>query len=124
MRISDWRSDVCSSDLQYAPRVLAINSYPITGGNDEGSGIRMGQSVGGALTHMEQFFATRTTFPPESLIKGIIVNEQGQRFINEDAYHGRVAQYALRPSTGRRSEDRRGGKECVSPCKYRWLPYT
>lgn len=86
---------------QYAPRVLGINSYPITGGNDDGSGIRMGQSVGGALTHMEQFFATRTTFPPESLIKGIIVNEQGQRFINEDAYHGRVAQYALRQSNGR-----------------------
>src|SRR3546814_19686160 len=22
-----------------------------------------------------------------------------------------------------RSEERRGGKECVSPCKYRWSPY-
>ncbi|MDE2302990.1 MAG: FAD-dependent oxidoreductase [Sphingomonadales bacterium] len=94
---------ICNDDMvrQYAPRVSTVNPYPITAGNDDGSGIRMGQSVGAAVTHMEQFFATRTTFPPESLIKGILVNEQGQRFINEDAYHGRVAQYALRQSNGR-----------------------
>src|SRR3546814_7715567 len=24
---------------------------------------------------------------------------------------------------GRRSEERRGGKECVSTCRYRWSPY-
>ena len=86
---------------QFAPSALGINGIPITGGNDDGSGIKMGMSVGGGVTHMEQYFATRTTFPPESLVKGIFINEQGQRFINEDAYHGRVAQYALRQSNGR-----------------------
>lgn len=86
---------------QYAPQAKAINAFPLTGGNDDGSGIRMGISVGGSVTHMEQFFATRTTFPPESLVKGIFVNEQGQRFINEDAYHGRIAQYAIRQPRGR-----------------------
>ncbi|MEZ5743208.1 MAG: FAD-dependent oxidoreductase [Sphingomonadaceae bacterium] len=86
---------------QYAPQVRTLNAMPLTGGNDDGSGIRMGMSVGGAVTHMEQFFATRTTFPPESLVKGVFVNERGQRFINEDAYHGRIAQYCIRQPGGR-----------------------
>lgn len=94
---------ICNTGMvrQHAPLALKVNPYPITGGNDDGAGILMGQSVGGAVSHMEQFFATRTTYPPESLVKGIFVNEQGQRFINEDAYHGRVAQYCLRQSGGR-----------------------
>ncbi|MBU6268953.1 MAG: FAD-dependent oxidoreductase [Sphingomonadales bacterium] len=94
---------ICNDDMlrQHAPRVATVNPYPITAGNDDGSGIRMGQSVGGALTHMEQFFTTRTTFPPESLVKGVFVNAQGQRFINEDAYHGRVAQYCVRQTEGK-----------------------
>ena len=94
---------ICNEAMlrQYAPLALTINGMPITGGNDDGSGIRMGMSVGGAVTHMEQFFVTKTTFPPESLVKGVFVNERGQRFINEDAYHGRVAQYAIRQPGGR-----------------------
>lgn len=94
---------ICNDDMlrQFAPAALTISGIPITGGNDDGSGILMGMSAGGGVTHMEQVFATRTTFPPASLVKGIFVNEQGQRFINEDAYHGRVAQYALRQTGGR-----------------------
>jgi 3-oxo-5alpha-steroid 4-dehydrogenase len=94
---------ICNPDMlrQFAPLALEINAMPITGGNDDGSGIRMGMSVGGAVTHMEQFFVTKTTFPPDSLVKGVFVNEQGRRFVNEDAYHGRVAQYAMRQTGGR-----------------------
>jgi 3-oxo-5alpha-steroid 4-dehydrogenase len=94
---------ICNKDMlaQYAPRALETATYPISGGNDDGSGIRMGMSVGGAVTHMEQFFATKTSFPPESLVKGAFVNERGQRYINEDAYHGRVAQYTMRQTNGR-----------------------
>lgn len=84
----------------YAPLVLGCPN-PTTGGNDDGSGIRMGISVGAAAIHMDQFFATRPFFPPESLVKGIFVNELGQRFINEDAYHGRVTHYMLRQPNGR-----------------------
>ncbi|WP_341649148.1 hypothetical protein [Thauera humireducens] len=36
----------------------------MSGGNDDGSGIRMGMSVGGATIHMDQFFATIPFFPP------------------------------------------------------------
>lgn len=85
---------------RYAPAALACPSQ-VSAGNDDGSGIRMGIGVGGAATHMEQFFATMPYFPPESLVKGIFVNQRGTRFINEDAYHGRVAHYILRQPDGR-----------------------
>ena len=93
---------ICNESMlrTYAPLVLGCPN-PTTGGNDDGSGIRMGISVGAAAIHMDQFFATRPFFPPESLVKGIFVNELGQRFINEDAYHGRVTHYMLRQPNGR-----------------------
>ncbi len=85
---------------RYVPEALQC-SLPVTAGNDDGSGIRMGIGVGAAAIHMEQFFCTMPFFPPESLVKGIFVNEIGVRFINEDAYHGRVAHYILRQPNAR-----------------------
>ncbi|HHX34399.1 MAG TPA: FAD-dependent oxidoreductase [Gammaproteobacteria bacterium] len=85
---------------RYAPEALKCEQ-PVTGGNDDGSGIRMGISVGATTLNMHEFFATLPFFPPESLIKGIFVNERSQRFINEDTYHGRVAHYVLRQANGR-----------------------
>lgn len=93
---------ICNASMlrRYAPDA-ADCPIPTSGGNDDGSGIRMGISVGAAAIHMDQFFATRPYFPPESLVKGVFVNELGQRFINEDAYHGRVTQHMLRQPHGR-----------------------
>ncbi len=85
---------------RYAPEALECEQQ-VTGGNDDGSGIRMGVSVGATTLNMQEFFATLPFFPPESLIKGIFVNERGQRFINEDTYHGRAAHYVLRQPNGR-----------------------
>ena len=85
---------------RYAPDALKCEQL-VTGGNDNGSGIRMGISVGATTLNMQEFFATLPFFPPESLIKGIFVNERSQRFINEDTYHGRVAHYVLRQPSGR-----------------------
>ena len=79
--------------LRHAPEALRCNS-PI-GAMDDGTGILMGQSVGGRTIHMEQFFTTCPWYPPESLVKGIFVNAAGQRFINEDCYHGRVGRKIL-----------------------------
>lgn len=84
---------------RFAPEALVCEQQ-VTGGNDDGSGIRMGVSVGAATLNMQEFFATLPFFPPESLIKGGFVNERGQRFINEDTCHGRVAQYVLRQPRG------------------------
>lgn len=93
---------VCNDAMvqRFAPAALRCK-VQTTGGNDDGSGIRMGMGVGGAAIHMDQFFCTMPFFPPESLVKGIFVNARGSRFINEDAYHGRVTQYILRQPDAR-----------------------
>jgi succinate dehydrogenase/fumarate reductase flavoprotein subunit len=38
---------------------------------------------------MGEGFVSVPFYPPAAHVKGILVNGQGQRFINEDAYHGR-----------------------------------
>ncbi|MCW6534784.1 FAD-dependent oxidoreductase [Sphingomonas lycopersici] len=78
---------------RYAPGALRA-SEPI-GENDNGSGILMGMAAGGDAIHMDEFFTTCPWIMPESLVKGIFVNERGQRFINEDCYHGRVSRTML-----------------------------
>ena len=81
---------------QYAPQVDRLAHDPLSAGHDDGSGIRMGQSVGAAAIHMDELFMTLPIYPPESHVKGILVNEAGQRFTNEDAYPGRVAVHCTR----------------------------
>ena len=78
---------------RHAPQTLRL-ANPI-GENDNGSGILMGMGVGGDAIHMDEFFTTCPWIMPESLVKGIFVNERGQRFINEDCYHGRVSRTML-----------------------------
>ncbi|MEJ6656460.1 MAG: FAD-dependent oxidoreductase [Pseudomonas sp.] len=73
----------------------------VSAGNDDGSGIRMGMSVGAATLNMQEFFTTLPYFPPVSLVKGIFVNERGQRFVNEDCYHGKVAHDVMGQPNGR-----------------------
>jgi 3-oxo-5alpha-steroid 4-dehydrogenase len=79
----------------YAPRLTAGN-IPVGNPGDTGTGILMGQAAGGALIHMNEGFITLPFYPPASLTFGIFVNAQGQRFINEDVYHARIADHALR----------------------------
>lgn len=74
---------------KYCPQTFKIND-PI-GDKDDGSGINLGLSVGGDAVHMDQFFTTCPWTIPEPQAHGVFVNIQGQRFINEDCYHGRVS---------------------------------
>ncbi len=78
---------------QHAPEALRCETA--LGTIDDGSGILMGQAAGGRAIHMNEFFTTCPWYPPESLVKGIFVNQAGQRFINEDCYHGRIARAAV-----------------------------
>lgn len=84
---------------QHAPFLLR-SQFPL-GTVDDGSGILLGASVGGAMMNMSEGFATIPWYPPGSLVKGIFVNSQGQRFINEDCYHGRVSNYIMHQSGDR-----------------------
>lgn len=78
----------------YSPEV-AGRAQPIGNPFDDGGGIRMGQGAGGATLHMNQSFVTIPFYPPASHTFGILVNGQGQRFINEDVYHARIAARVL-----------------------------
>ena len=68
---------------------------------DDGSAIRLGQSAGGQTIHMEELFATSFFYPPEQLLKGILVNSEGERFVAEDSYHARSAINITRQPQGR-----------------------
>lgn len=80
---------------KYAPE-LSKATVPIGNPNDTGAGIQMGLSVGAAAINMHEGFVSLPYYPPATLTYGILVNAQGQRFINEDAYHGRVGAFLLR----------------------------
>jgi succinate dehydrogenase/fumarate reductase flavoprotein subunit len=80
----------------HIPSLLEENTSPVGSSYDDGAGIRMGMSARGSAVHMGEYFVTVMWYPPASLTKGILVNEKGQRFINEDSYHGRCAEYAKR----------------------------
>src|SRR3546814_15972201 len=87
MRISDWSSDVCSSDLN-----------PTTG----------------ALTRV---YEDARAHP-----KRVVFAEAEEEVALRAAIQLRDFGYGLPILVGR-SEERRVGNECVSPCRSRWSPY-
>ena len=44
---------------------------------------------------MDEPFITAPFYPPSSLVKGLIVNKLGQRFVAEDSYHARTSYFVL-----------------------------
>src|SRR3546814_7075995 len=84
MRISDWSSDVCSSDL--LDQSLTGNAVMVP------------------VLHLAEQL---------SAIAG--------RFYGEPSRSLRVV--GVTGTNGKRSEERRVGKECVSTCRSRWSPY-
>src|SRR5262249_62225174 len=63
---------------------------------DDGSGIRLGIAAGADTIHMDCASISLPVTQPWGLKRGILVNQQGQRFINEDTYYGRLG--GRRPS--------------------------
>jgi 3-oxo-5alpha-steroid 4-dehydrogenase len=55
----------------------------------DGSGIRLGQSVGGAISKMSHFDIGRG-LNPSVFVKGMLVNPEGKRFLNEESYSGTI----------------------------------
>ena len=84
---------------RHVPKLLDVN-VQIGNPGDDGAGILMGMGAGGGTLCMGEGFVSVPFYPPSKLVNGIIVNAQGQRFINEDAYHGRTGDYVLRQSGG------------------------
>ena len=67
---------------------------------DDGSGIRLGVEVGAATAQMDAAMTAVPFSPPRSLLKGVLVNKQGQRFVNEDVYQSLAGEHCLKRQGG------------------------
>src|SRR3546814_3168434 len=102
MRISDWSSDVCSSDL----RVLLEGAPAPLSALDVSRQFAQGKR---AEKKIEDVLRTLAVLgQAQRAGSGYILTSRGSRA--EAAIPGR-------------SEERRVGKECVSTCRSRWAPF-
>lgn len=85
---------------QYFPD-LPDSAEPLGTPETDGSGVQLGLAAGAALSGMDGLIATASIYPPAQLIKGIIVNQLGTRFVAEDSYHGRTAAFIAEQPLGR-----------------------
>ncbi len=85
---------------QHCPRLAHPGVVKQGNPYDDGGGIHMGVAAGGEAIRMQGCLVTAPFYPPESLLKGILVNKRGQRFINEDSYHARSASACLEQPDG------------------------
>src|SRR3546814_17997077 len=106
MRISDWSSDVCSSDLA---------RHEILDGTGN---VR-------ALVPGHRF--TLADHPQDALNEEYVVTSVRHSGSNNLGNDGGPSSYGnsftCTPNRVQRSEERRVGKECVSPCRSRGSPY-
>src|SRR3546814_18819356 len=102
MRISDWSSDVCSSDLLRLPTGIA--SAP-----RDGAGERLARQL---QTDPDRRRGERQQQEPEGRPRLPVV-------AGDELRVDRLGE----PARILRSEERRVGKECVSTCRSRWSPY-
>src|SRR3546814_17041446 len=93
MRISDWSSDVCSSDL-FVAYVIAVTG-----------------AIAGLL------LALLSVVDPVGFAQLHVVSQEAAAPV------ARVTRSITGSISGVRSEDRRVGKECVSTCRSWWSPY-
>jgi 3-oxo-5alpha-steroid 4-dehydrogenase len=84
---------------RYTP-ALADPVIPVGAPYDDGSAIMLGHRAGGALRHMDGAFTSVTNYPPSVLLKGILVNAVGKRFVAEDSYHARTSAACTDQSDG------------------------
>src|SRR3546814_14242153 len=106
MRISDWSSDVCSSDL---PDVLQL--LPGNG------------SIGAALVGAPETAAVIFTGSTE--VARLIQKQLAGRLSVDNKPIPLIAETGGQNAmiVDSRSEERRVGKECVSTIRSRWSPY-
>src|SRR3546814_3546112 len=106
MRISDWSSDVCSSDLARDGSIQIFRQNGVVGGlDDRGQALRDLVPCAAPLIRQAGHRArwrvafTKVTHPLFHSLEEVV----SKAFA--------------------RSEERRVGKECVSTCRSRWSPY-
>src|SRR3546814_16868468 len=129
MRISDWSSDVCSSDLlcggTHVRRTGDIGFFKVTGEQALASGVRRIEAVVGEaarryVEHQEALLrdaATALKVAPDQLTGRLVALLDDRKRLERE-----MADLRSKLATGR-SEERRVGKECVGTCRSRWSTY-
>src|SRR3546814_16637174 len=108
MRISDWSSDVCSSDLLAARR--GPECRPPTGGF--------------RLQHLRREQIERAEANPRARQCAAPLDRKGgDQIVHFAPLDNARAVDQPHRQPANRSEERRVGKECVSTCRSRWSPY-
>lgn len=83
----------------YAPKYRY--GMPLGNPYDDGSGIRLGQSAGGAAKRMSHLSAWRFIRPPAGLSWGPMVNGNGERFGDETVYGAAIGYELIERQDGR-----------------------
>ncbi len=84
---------------ELAPRFSS--SMPLGTIGDDGSGIRLGERIGGRTDRMERCGAWRFINPPVALTHGILVSRSGERFCNEELYGAKLGEKIAYEHDGR-----------------------
>src|SRR3546814_20652615 len=117
MRISDWSSDVCSSDL-IARELASYGLVPFILDKTDGFGT-------GTSSRSSEVIHAGIYYEPGSL-KAVLCREGRDRLYDyctrHSVQHRRVGKLIF-ASEHSSSEASRVGKECVSTCRSRWAPY-
>src|SRR3546814_14444119 len=112
MRISDWSSDVCSSDLAVAiAGMIASTAWKA----EEIRMMRPGETVEVA-GYTYRFDGVRSVEGPNYMA------DRGRLTVTRNGRPVAVLEPERRLYLVQRSEERRVGKECVSTCRSRWSP--
>src|SRR3546814_13536178 len=107
MRISDWSSDVCSSDLTFSEDVWLLERYdPATDRLVVAGGSFTPEEFGDHCFERTTGYLFQELLRPHEAIRSAISD--------------RLCTLRVMLT---RSEERRVGKECVSTCRSRWSPY-
>jgi 3-oxo-5alpha-steroid 4-dehydrogenase len=83
----------------YAPKYAG--GMPLGNPGDDGSGIRLGQSVGGAAQRLSHMSAWRFIRPPAGLSWGPMVDGRGVRFVDETVYGAAIGYEMIERHGGR-----------------------
>lgn len=83
----------------YCPKYL--RGIPLGTHADDGSGIRLGETAGGATKLMQNATAWRFINPPLAWSRGMIVNQQGARFVNESSYGATIGEAMVERNDGK-----------------------
>jgi 3-oxo-5alpha-steroid 4-dehydrogenase len=93
---------------------------------DNGSGILLGQSVGAKTDLMSRISAWRFINPPEAFAQGMIINQRGERYINELMYGAAVGEAMVEQNDGVAlliidAELKKLAREQCKPGKAQWF---